>query len=106
MNASAARPHAPTAAPVRLFKRIERVRFGADEGHGPYTLLLTFRDDPAAERRLFDMTPFLDTGIFRELKDPAYFCRAYVDTENGTVAWPHGQDLNPNRFYDESTPLP
>lgn len=102
MNASAARSH---ALAVRLFHRIERVQFGADEGHGPHTLLLTFRDDTSAERRLFDLTPLLDTGMFRELKDPAYFRRAYVDTENGTVAWPHGQDLNPNRFYDESSPL-
>jgi hypothetical protein len=43
---------------------------------------------------IFDMSPYLDRGVFRELKDPRYFRRAYVGY--GTVVWPHEQDVAPD----------
>jgi hypothetical protein len=42
---------------------------------------------------IFDVSPYLNMGVFRELKDPKYFRRVYVDY--GTVVWPHEQDIAP-----------
>jgi hypothetical protein len=42
---------------------------------------------------IFDMSPYLDRGVFRELKDQRYFRRVHVDY--GTVVWPHEQDVAP-----------
>jgi hypothetical protein len=44
-------------------------------------------------RGIFDLTPYLDHGVFRELKDAAYFAR--VEIQFGAVTWPHGQDIAP-----------
>jgi hypothetical protein len=32
-------------------------------------------------------------GLFKDLRDPGYFARAFLDEEQGTVAWPNGLDL-------------
>jgi hypothetical protein len=32
-------------------------------------------------------------GLFKELRDPDYFARAFLDEEQGTVAWPNGLDV-------------
>ena len=42
---------------------------------------------------IFDVKPYLDRGIFRELKDYSYFKRARI--EFGTITWPHEQDFSP-----------
>jgi hypothetical protein len=42
---------------------------------------------------IFDVRPYLDRGIFSELKDDAYFKRARI--EFGTVVWPNEQDFSP-----------
>jgi hypothetical protein len=42
---------------------------------------------------IFDVTPYLDKGIFTELKDYNYFKRARI--EFGTIVWPNEQDLSP-----------
>ena len=44
--------------------------------------------------------PLLDFGIFRELQDKTYFKK--VQVVNGTVAWPHEQDICPDTLYVES----
>ena len=54
-------------------------------------------------RGIFDLTPYLDHGIFRELKDPAYFRR--VDVQFGAVSWPHGQDIAPETLLAELAPV-
>ena len=41
---------------------------------------------------IFDVSPYLNKGIFRELKDPQYFRR--VQAVYGGVAWPHEQDFS------------
>ena len=48
----------------------------------------------------YDCTPLLDFGIFRELRDRAYFKKAQV--VGGTVAWPNEQDICPDTLYVES----
>ena len=48
-------------------------------------------------RGVFDMKPYLDTGVFQELRDPAYF--ASVGIQFGAVTWPHGQDIAPGTLH-------
>lgn len=62
-----------------------------------YTLLLEFTN---GETRVFDMKPYLDTGIFRELKDMSLFnsVRSFL----GSVQWRNGQDLCPDTLYEQS----
>jgi hypothetical protein len=43
---------------------------------------------------IFDMSPYLEKGVFRELKDQRYFRRVYAGY--GTVVWPHEQDVAPD----------
>lgn len=54
-------------------------------------------------RGMFDLKPCLDHGIFRALKDPAYFQR--VGIQFGAVTWPHGQDIAPETLLAELQPL-
>lgn len=62
-----------------------------------YCLELLFSD---GSLRRFDMTPYLDTGVFVELKDPKVFNAVKVDFD--TIAWPNGVDLCPEALYEDS----
>ena len=42
---------------------------------------------------IFDVKPYLDQGVFTELKDYEYFRRARI--EFGTIVWPNEQDFSP-----------
>jgi len=44
------------------------------------------------KKGIFDTSPYLDKGIFHELKEPQYFCR--VKVAYGGVMWPHEQDFS------------
>lgn len=62
-----------------------------------FTLDLKFDD---GSYRRFDTKPYLDKGIFNELKDLNYFrnfCIAF-----GTVQWKNEQDFAPETLYLES----
>lgn len=48
---------------------------------------------------LFDVKPYLDLGVFQELKDLSYF--RSVKTAFGGVAWPNEQDLSPETIECE-----
>jgi hypothetical protein len=52
-------------------------------------------------RGLFDLTPYLEHGVFRELQDPAYFNR--VGVQWGAVTRPHGQDIAPETLVAQMT---
>jgi hypothetical protein len=39
----------------------------------------------------FDVLPFLDKGIFTELRDKTYF--AQVKVHGRSISWPHKQDF-------------
>ena len=45
-----------------------------------------------------DMTPYLDFGVFKQLREPGYF--AQVDVQFGAVTWPGGQDIAPETLLD------
>jgi len=62
-----------------------------------YTLILLFTN---GEERVFDMKPYLDTGIFKELKDTNIF--KLVKPFLGSIQWKNGQDLCPDTLYLDS----
>jgi hypothetical protein len=55
------------------------------------------------EVRLFDVRPYLDKGVFRQLKNQALFERAYVACD--TVCWPNDLDIAPETLYVKSVPI-
>jgi hypothetical protein len=71
------------------------------EPNADFSLMLTFEN---GERRRFNMTPHIGRSVwFEELRDWNYFSQARSD--DGTVVWPNGQDLCPDTFYFDSTPI-
>ncbi|HLG34645.1 MAG TPA: DUF2442 domain-containing protein [Bacteroidia bacterium] len=62
-----------------------------------YKLLLTFSN---GEQRLFDMKPFLNKGIFKELRDMELFQTAHVSFD--TVGWDNDADFDPEVLYMDS----
>jgi len=48
---------------------------------------------------MFDVNPYLELGLFKQLKDPAYF--SSVTVEDGTIVWKNGQDFSPDTLYLE-----
>lgn len=54
------------------------------------------------EKRVFDMSPYMDKKPFVQLKNPSLFALASVDY--GTVVWPGDIDIAPETLYDRSRP--
>lgn len=52
---------------------------------------------------VFDLKPYLDFGVFRELKDVNYFNQ--VGIVLGAVTWPNEQDIAPETLLAELHPL-
>lgn len=52
------------------------------------------------ERRIYDCSELLNFGVFQELQDENYFKQARVS--DGTVVWPHEQDICPDTLYLDS----
>ena len=65
-----------------------------------YRLYLEIQDGRTG---VFDMKPYLDTGVFQELKDVRYFNQ--VSIVLGAVTWPHEQDIAPETLLAELKPL-
>jgi hypothetical protein len=62
-----------------------------------YLLLLTFEN---GEKRQFDMKPYLDMGIFQELRDLVLY---KTDKKSfDTVEWDNEADLDPEILYQKS----
>jgi hypothetical protein len=62
-----------------------------------YRLLLTFEN---SEHRIFDMSPYLTRGIFRELSDNRMSQSVRISFD--TVEWANGADMDPETLYLES----
>ncbi|MDR2581767.1 MAG: DUF2442 domain-containing protein [Fibromonadaceae bacterium] len=61
-----------------------------------YLLQITFSDNAV---KIYDVKPLLDKGVFKKLKNPFVFKKAYVDY--GTVVWENGEiDIAPETLYD------
>lgn len=52
---------------------------------------------------IFDVKPYLDKGVFRELKDVHYFNQ--VDIFFGAITWPHEQDIAPETLLAKLLPF-
>ena len=65
-----------------------------------YTLTLVFDN---GEKKVFDVKPYLDKGIFQELKDLKFFNAVHPFL--GSVEWPHGQDFCPDTLYLDGKPV-
>jgi len=62
-----------------------------------YQLILTFAN---GEKRQFDMNPYLQTGIFSELKDIYLFNTVRVSFD--AIKWDNEADMDPEILYNES----
>ena len=60
-----------------------------------YQLEIRFRRP--AETKIIDVKPYLNKGIFRELKNEKYFRKVRIIF--GGVEWPHKQDLSAETLY-------
>ena len=52
---------------------------------------------------IFNMKPYLEHGIFKELKNINYFNQ--VSIIFGAVTWPHEQDIAPETLISEMEPV-
>jgi hypothetical protein len=62
-----------------------------------YNLELTFENN---EVKIFDVKPYLDTGLFKTLKDENFFRMVKVSYD--TIEWPNKVDLDPEVLYEKS----
>lgn len=64
-----------------------------------YKLILTFENK---EVKLFDMNPYLNQGIFKDLKDENLFKAVKVSFDS--IEWPNQADIDPETLYKDSIP--
>jgi hypothetical protein len=64
-----------------------------------YRILVEIAD---GRKGVFDLKPFLDHGVFRELRDVNYFNQ--VGLLFGAVSWPHEQDIAPETLVSQMVP--
>ena len=62
-----------------------------------YKLELTFENK---EIRIFDMKPYLDKGIYKELKDESKFKSVKVSFDS--IEWCNRADIDPEFLYERS----
>ncbi|MBU4305357.1 MAG: DUF2442 domain-containing protein [Candidatus Omnitrophica bacterium] len=62
-----------------------------------FTLTIEFEN---GEKKIFNMNPYLDFGVFKKLSNLSYFRQ--VKPFMGTISWPNGQDICPDTLYIES----
>ena len=72
--------------------RVKEVRTKAG-----YRLEITFSN---GEVGTYDCRPLLEFGVLKELQDETYFRQARA--ADGTVVWPHEQDICPDTLYLDS----
>jgi hypothetical protein len=62
-----------------------------------YKLELTFENH---EVKVFDVKPYLNTGLFQTLKDEKKFRSVKISFD--TIEWSNGIDLDPEILYEKS----
>jgi len=62
-----------------------------------HKLLLTFENK---EKRIFDVTPYLNIGIFSELSDLTIFNTVRISFDS--IEWANNADLDPELLYRNS----
>lgn len=64
-----------------------------------FNLLLTFENN---EIRIFDVSPYLEIGKFKELKEISLFDSVKVKFD--TIEWDNSLDIDPEVLYSDSIP--
>ena len=64
-----------------------------------YRLLLKFENN---EQRIFDATPYLDKGKYKELKSIALFNSVRISFDS--IQWPNELDFDPEFLYENGIP--
>ena len=72
-----------------MYPRVKEVKADQD-----YTLLITFNN---GEKKRFDVKPYLNIGVFNELKEPKIFYS--VKPFLGSIQWSNGVDICPDTLY-------
>ncbi len=62
-----------------------------------YQLFLIFKN---GEKKIFDMKPYLDKGIYQELKDENKFKTVKVSFDS--IEWCNNADIDPEFLYEKS----
>ena len=62
-----------------------------------YQLLLTFEN---GEKKIFDMKPYLDKWIYKELKDENKFKTVRISFDS--IEWCNNADIDPEFLYEKS----
>ena len=65
-----------------------------------YKVLVAF---DTGERKIFDVTPYINGDWFGKLKDSEVF--KTVRVASNTIKWAGGQDIAPHELYDYSVPV-
>ncbi len=65
-----------------------------------YQVMFTYDN---GEKRLFDMHPYLETGLFAQLKDKELFGTVRVSFD--TIEWGNRLDIDPEVLYMRSVPV-
>ncbi len=77
-----------------MYLAVKKVKPEAD-----YLLHLTFEN---GENRIFDMKPYLDLGIFKELRNTSVFNSVRINFD--TIEWENEADFDPEVLYQNSIP--
>jgi hypothetical protein len=75
-----------------MYPAVKEVKPGID-----YTLILKFDN---GENRKFDMKPYLDNGVFKELRDVSKFNTVHISFD--TVEWENKADFDPEVLFNNS----
>ena len=62
-----------------------------------YRIFLTFDN---GEKKVFDVTPYINGDWYGKLKDIHFFNTVHVSGR--TIEWADGQDIAPHELYDDS----
>lgn len=65
-----------------------------------YRLILIFENE---EKKIFNMRPFLEKGIFKELQNKNMFNTVKVSLD--TIEWANKADMDPEMLYEDSIPV-
>lgn len=74
-----------------MYPSVKNVTAGSN-----YELSIDFDN---GESGILDMKPFLDTGVFKKLKEPGEFKQVRVCFD--TIEWHSGVDLDPEFVYSK-----
>jgi len=65
-----------------------------------YKILITFDN---GEQKVANLEDKQWRGVFKPLKDKAYFRKFFVD--GWTISWPNGADIAPETLYQDGEPV-